>query len=79
MEPKLEGQVTLTFIRGGISKNGNPYLQCSNGRSEFFLNIPKNLSITENTFSEYEEDDIITLEVSALVGTDSVKLLGVLD
>jgi hypothetical protein len=79
MNPKLEGEVTLTFIRGGISKGGKPYLQVSNGRAEFFVNVPKNSDvIRENTFERFEEDDEVTLLVEVTAGSDSVKLLDVL-
>jgi len=76
MNPKLTGEVTVTFIRGGISaKSGKPYLQVSNGRAELFVNIPKGFEIDENTFSDYSEDDAITLEVETVVGSDTVKLV----
>jgi len=80
--PKLQGEVTVTFVRGGVStKTGTPkpYLQVSNGRSEFFITIPKSLEITSQTFENFEEGDSITLEVEVLVGTANVKLLGVVE
>lgn len=79
MNPKLQGEVTLIFIRAGISKKGNPYLQCSNGRAEIFLTIPNSFEVDENTFSAYNEDDPIELEVATTVGTDSVHLVRLID
>ena len=76
MNPKLTGEVTVTFIRGGISsKSGKPYLQISNGRAELFVNIPKEYEVDDKTFVDYSEDDMITLEVETIVGSDTVKLL----
>jgi len=77
MDAKIEAYTTLTFVRGGVAKNGKKYLQCSNGRSEFFLNIPKDANIDENTFDNYEEDSLITVKVRLTVGTDSVTYLGI--
>lgn len=75
---KVQGEVTLTFIRGGISaKSKKPYLQVSNGRSEIFLNTA-GLPIDENTFSSYDEDDEISLVVETTVGSDSVKVIEIL-
>lgn len=76
MNPKLTGTVTLTFINGGVAKSGKPYLRCSNGRAEIFINLPKN---QEFDFSRFSEDDLITLEVSAMVGSDSVTLVDVIE
>jgi len=76
MNPKLEGEVTLTFIRGGISaKSGRPYLQVSNGRDSLFINIPADLEVNAETFADYKEDDQITLVVVTTVGSDSVTLV----
>lgn len=80
MNSKLRGIAEFTFIRGGIAKSGNPYLQVSNGRSEFFVNVPKGSNlINENTFNEYSEDDMIQLEVEVLPGTDSVTLHSIVE
>jgi len=76
MNARLRGEVTLMFIRGGISsKNKKPYLNVSNGRSELYVNIPKSIEIDENTFADLEEGSEITIEVETLVGSDTVKLL----
>jgi len=76
MNPVLESEVTLMYIRGGIAKSGRPYLQVSNGRAEFFLNIPKKFDgITETTFDDLAEGDEITVTVSQLVGSDRVVLV----
>jgi hypothetical protein len=78
MISKQNVKATLTFIMGGVSaKSNKPYLKVSNGRSEFFVIIPKGVEIVENTFSGYNENDEITLVVSILVGTDSVTLVSV--
>jgi len=77
MKNKLAGVVEFMFINGGIAKkSGNPYLQVSNGRSEFFINIPKTLKdkIDEDTFSEYNDGDMIALNVEVVVGSDRVTL-----
>jgi hypothetical protein len=80
MNPKMQGPVDLIFIRGGISaKTGNPYLSLSNGRKEFFVNIPKDLHVDDETFSRYSEDDSITVDVEVTVGSDNVKLLGIVE
>jgi len=64
MQASLDGTVTLTFINGGISKNGKPYLQVSNGREAFFVRIPKDANVDDSTFSDFSEDEEITLRVS---------------
>lgn len=77
MNPKLTGNVTLIFIRGGVSaKTGNPYLQVSNGRKEFFCNVKK-LEIDESTFNSFEEGDAIDLEVEVTVGSDGVNVVDI--
>lgn len=79
---RLVGQVEVAFIMGGISpKNKKPYLQVSNGRESFFVKIPKSLhdSIDQDTFAAYEEDDVISLEVSQLVGSETVVLVSIVD
>ena len=78
MQNKLTGVVDLVFIRGGISsKSGNPYLQVSNGRKELFVTLDDELKITENTFSGYNEEDPISLEVEQVVGSDTVRVLDI--
>lgn len=79
MESKLEGEVTLMFLMGGISKAGKPYLQVSNGRKELWINIPKDLQkgMNENTFADFSEDDPIVLDVVVTVGGDTVTLVAI--
>ena len=77
LKARIKSQVTLIFVRGGMStkpdKPSRPYLQCSNGRKEFFFsNVAPGLD-----FSSYSEEDFITLEVEVLVGSDSVSVLKV--
>jgi len=76
MNPKITGEVTLTFVRGGMSKKNTPYLQVSNGRAEFFVTVPK--AFDASVFDEYNEDEAIILEVEMTAGSDSVKLLSVI-
>lgn len=69
---------TFTFIMGGIaSKSGKPYLKVSNGRSEFFVKIPKSVAIDEDTFVAFEEGDEIELKVRVLPGSETVTLVDV--
>lgn len=75
MNNTMQGEITLTFIRGGVSAKGNSYLQVSNGRREFFVNIPKDLDIDEDTFDDFEENDQITIEAKVLAGSDTVTLI----
>lgn len=76
MNSKLRGVVTVVFIRGGIAKSGNPYLQISNGRAELFVNIPKGSGlVTSDTFANVSEDDLIEIEVEQTIGSESVTLL----
>lgn len=77
MQPKLTGQVELIFVRGGLSaKTGNAYLQVSNGRKEFFVNVKK-VEIDDTTFNSFEEGDVITLEVEVTVGSDGVNVVDI--
>lgn len=79
MDSKLDGEVTLMFIMGGISKAGKPYLQVSNGRKELWIKIPKDLQkgFNENTFESFSEEDSITMDVSITVGSDEVSLIAI--
>lgn len=64
MNSILSGEMTLTFVMGGISKKTKkPYLQVSDGVEAKFINIPKGLDIDEETFSEYKRGDQIRLQV----------------
>jgi len=75
-ENRLEGDVTLTFIMGGISKEKKkPYLKVSNGVKEIFVTIPKGVTISEGQFADYEEGDQIKLRVRQLVGGETVTLV----
>jgi len=71
----------FVFVMGGIaSKTGKPYLKVSNGRTEFFVNIPKgDKSIDEDTFAGYNEGDTIRLAVGVLPGSEGVRFLSVVD
>jgi len=61
---KLQGELTMTFVMGGMSKEKNrPYLQVSNGIEADFVKLSKKFGVDENTFSSYEKGDEITLEV----------------
>lgn len=62
METKLKGEVTLSYVFGGISKKtGKPYLQVSDGIEAKFVNLSEDCRVTEDTFSEYERGEAITL------------------
>jgi len=79
MNPNIEAEVTLAYVMGGISsKTKKPYLQVSNGVEAFFVTIGKGVEIDENTFSDLEEGDEITLQVKQKIGSSRVTLLGVL-
>lgn len=71
----IKTEVTMTFIRGGISKNDNPYLQVSNGRKEFFVNMPKDLIISGDEFDSFQENDEITFNAKILPGSDSITFV----
>lgn len=74
MNAKLQGEVTLIFIRSGVSKNENPYLMLSNGRKEFFVSVEESdLAL----FKDFKENDEVTLEVEVLVGSDSLNIVTV--
>lgn len=80
MNPTLQGEVTLSFTRGGISsKNNKPYLSVSNGKKEFFVNFKKGHGVTPETFERFEEDDEITLEVIVKAGSEEVTFVRVVD
>lgn len=73
MNPKLTGIVVLTFIMGGISKKNNrPYLNVSNGKNTFYVDIPEGVEVD---FTGLQEDDLVELELSSRVGEDSAKLV----
>jgi len=75
MNPKIQGQVTLEFVRAGVAKaSSKPYLMVANGRKEVFLELPKGAVFD---FSEYNEGDEITLEVEVTVGSDKATLVDV--
>lgn len=66
MKNELHGELTTTFVRGGISKEKkNPYLQISDGIDSKFVTISD--EITKDEFSsfveQYERGDEITLSV----------------
>ena len=64
MKTKLNGEMTLTFVMGGISKKTKkPYLQVSDGVEAKFISIPKDMEVNEETFAEYERGDEITVDV----------------
>jgi len=77
LNAKLEGMVNVLFIRAGISKKGNPYMQVSNGRAEIFVDIPKGVDHGEfeGWVAEFEEDSVISIPVRVTVGSDGVSLL----
>lgn len=76
MNPRLEGVVTLEFVRAGVAQaSKKPYVVMANGRKEVFLDLPPKSSFD---FSAFEEGDIIDVKVAVLVGSDRAKLLEVI-
>jgi len=72
---KLTGDVTFTYVMGGISKKTkNAYLQVSDGVEAKFVQIPKEMNVDEDTFSEYTRGDEInmTIEVDPFSGRMTV-------
>jgi len=66
MQSKMTGELTLTFVMGGISKESKkPYLQCSDGVEAKFISIPKELQgdVSPETFAQYTRGDLVTLRV----------------
>lgn len=67
---KLQGEVQMTFVMGGMSKEKNkPYLQVSNGIEAKFMRLSKEFDVNEKTFSEYEKGDSIYLNIE----TDGIE------
>jgi len=74
---KLQGQVQMTFVMGGLSKEKNkPYLQVSNGIEAKFMRLSRDFDVDKDTFSDFEKGDVVTLEIetdgieSIVVGID---------
>jgi len=79
IESKIIGELTLTFVMGGISKKTkNPYLQVSDGVEAKFVSIPKNADIDENTFVNYSRGDEINLQVEIDPFSGRMTLVSVL-
>ena len=58
---KIEAELTMIFVMGGISKEKKkPYLQVSNGIETGFVTLPKNMPIEDDFLSKYERGDEIT-------------------
>jgi len=75
MNPKIQGSVTLTYIRSGMSKTDKPYAMFANGRKEFFVSLSEEKDL--ELFSSLSEDDVVTMEVEVTVGSDRMKILSV--
>lgn len=73
MKPELEGDVTVMYVRSGLNKKGNPYLQLANGRSEFWCDLPKDTDLSQ--FDGVNEGELITVTVAQTVGTDRVRFI----
>jgi len=79
MNPVIEKEFSLAFVRGGLStKEGKttPYLQLSNGINAFFVRIDKSVEITNTTFSDLREGDEITVVLRFRVGSTDVTVTG---
>jgi len=69
---KLQGQVQMTFVMGGLSKEKNkPYLQVSNGIEAKFMRLSRDFDVDKDTFSDFEKGDIVTLEIE----TDGIETI----
>jgi len=75
MSPKIQGTVTLTYIRSGMSKSDKPYAMFSNGRKEFFVSLAEESDL--EMFANLSEDDTVEMEVEVTVGSDRMKVLSV--
>jgi len=75
MNPKIQGNVVLTYIRSGMSKTSKPYAMFSNGRKEFFVSLAEESDL--EFFKGLSEDDTVEMEVEVTVGNDRVKVLRV--
>jgi len=73
MNSTLEGEVTLIYVRAGISKKGRPYLCVANGRSELYIDLPEGHDIDQ--YEEFSDGDMISLNVKVTVGSDRVTLV----
>lgn len=68
------GTIEMTYVMGGISnKSGTPkgYLQLSNGIEAKFFKLAKTFIVTDETFSDLERGDRVSVEMS----TDGVDFL----
>jgi len=75
MSPKIQGTVTLTYIRSGMSKSDKPYAMFSNGRKEFFVTLSNDTDL--KMFSNLEEDETVEMDVEVTVGSDRMKILSI--
>lgn len=57
----IEGAITCTFVMGGISKKGNPYLSVSDGIAPKFITLPKDFDVT--LLDDLSRGDVITMNV----------------
>jgi len=74
---RVEGSLTATFVRGGISKEKKkPYLQVSDGIAPIFISIPKDMEIDEDTFTRYERGDEIEMTVTVDPFSNRTTLVG---
>lgn len=71
MQPTIQGQVTLLFVRAGI-KNDKGYLILANGRKEFYTPVDAD---TIDDYDSFSDGDEITVTVELLCGSDRVKVL----
>lgn len=57
----IEGAITCTFVMGGISQKGNPYLSVSDGIAPKFITLPKGFDAT--LLADLSRGDEITMNV----------------
>ena len=75
MNPTIEGEVTLIYVKHGVSKSGANYLILANGRKEFPV-----FGLNEDQLKEFdgmESDDEVTMQIALTAGSDQIKVLDV--
>jgi len=77
MDSTFEASAQVTFIRAGISKKNADfkYLSVSNGRKEFFINLPEDFRM--ESFDGLKENDPVTVTVTGLLGSDRMTLISI--
>lgn len=67
---KLQGQVEMTFVMAGLSKEKKrPFIQLSNGIEAKFLRLSKKFHVDDETFSDFEKGEVVVVEIE----TDGIE------